>query len=133
MSVLFTSKEQAVLNQLLNAETSLTASEIVARSESLNSNTVQSVVRSLLKRGYIEVAQIVYSGKVLCRSYRPTEKAKEVAFEEFSTQFRSLRKNMPAPAIFAGLIDSEENQQAVIEELEAMIAQRRELLTREGK
>ena len=133
MSVLFTSKEQAVLNQLLNAETSLTASEIVARSESLNSNTVQSVVRSLLKRGYIEVAQIVYSGKVLCRSYRPTEKAKNAAFEDLSARFRFLRKNMPAPKIFAGLIDSEEDQQAVIEELETMLAQKRELLTREGK
>lgn len=133
MSVLFTSKEQAVMNQLLSAETSLTASEIVAQNKSLNSNTVQSVVRSLLKRGYIEVAQIVYSGKVLCRSYRPTEKAKNAAFEDLSARFRSLRKNMPAPVIFAGLIDSEEDQQAVIEELEAMIAQRRELLTREGK
>lgn len=121
------------MNQLLTAETSLTASEIVARSESLNSNTVQSVVRSLLKRGYIEVAQIVYSGKVLCRSYRPTEKAKNAAFEDLSARFRSLRKNMPAPKIFAGLIDSEEDQQAVIEELEAMLAQKRELLTREGK
>ena len=49
MPISFTNKEQAVLNQLLTAETSLTASEIVARSESLNSNTVQSVVRSLLK------------------------------------------------------------------------------------
>ena len=29
--------------------------------------------------------------------------------------------------------DSEEDQQAVIEELEAMLAQKRELLTREGK
>lgn len=133
MSVLFTSKKQAVMNQLLSAETSLTASEIVAQNKSLNSNTVQSVVRSLLKRGYIEVAQIVYSGKVLCRSYRPTEKAKNAAFEDLSARFRSLRKNMPAPVIFAGLIDSEEDQQAVIEELEAMIAQRRELLTREGK
>ena len=128
MPISFTNKEQAVLNQLLTAETSLTASEIVARSESLNSNTVQSVVRSLLKRGYIEVAQIVYSGKVLCRSYRPTEKAKNAAFEDLF-----LRKNMPAPKIFAGLIDSEEDQQAVIEELEAMLAQKRELLTREGK
>lgn len=133
MSVSFTSKEQAVMNQLLSAETSLTASEIVAQNKSLNSNTVQSVVRSLLKRGYIEVAQIVYSGKVLCRSYRPTEKAKNAAFEDLSARFRSLRKNMPAPVIFAGLIDSEEDQQAVIEELESMIAQRRELLTREGK
>lgn len=121
------------MNQLLTAETSLTASEIVARSESLNNNTVQSVVRSLLKRGYIEVAQIVYSGKVLCRSYRPTEKAKNAAFEDLSARFRFLRKNMPAPKIFAGLIDSEEDQQAVIEELEAMLAQKRELLTREGK
>ena len=133
MSVSFTSKEQAVMNQLLSAETSLTASEIVPQNKTLNSNTVQSVVRSLLKRGYIEVAQIVYSGKVLCRSYRPTEKAKNAAFEDLSARFRSLRKNMPAPVIFAGLIDSEEDQQAVIEELEAMIAQRRELLTREGK
>lgn len=133
MPISFTNKEQAVLNQLLTAETSLTASEIVARSESLNSNTVQSVVRSLLKRGYIEVAQIVYSGKVLCRSYRPTEKAKNAAFEDLSARFRFLRKNMPAPKIFAGLIDSEEDQQAVIEELEAMLAQKRKLLTREGK
>ena len=133
MPISFTNKEQAVLNQLLTAETSLTASEIVARSESLNSNTVQSVVRSLLKRGYIEVAQIVYSGKVLCRSYRPMEKAKNAAFEDLSARFRSLRKNMPAPKIFAGLIDSEEDQQVVIEELEAMLAQKRELLTREGK
>ena len=47
--------------------------------------------------------------------------------------FASCAKNMPAPKIFAGLIDSEEDQQAVIEELEVMLAQKRELLTREGK
>ena len=69
----------------------------------------------------------------MCRSYRPTEKAKNAAFEDLSARFRFLRKNMPAPKIFAGLIDSEEDQQAVIEELEAMLAQKRELLTREGK
>ena len=57
MPASFTNKEQDVLNLLLNAETSLTASEMAARSAALNGNTAQSVVWSLLKRGYIEAAQ----------------------------------------------------------------------------
>ena len=54
MPASFTNKEQDVLNLLLNAET---ASEMAARSAALNGNTAQSVVWSLLKRGYIEAAQ----------------------------------------------------------------------------
>ena len=57
MPASFTNKEQDVLNLLLNAETSLTASEMAARIAAFNGNTAQSVVRSLLKRGYIEAAQ----------------------------------------------------------------------------
>ena len=131
MSDSFTNKEQDVLNLLLNAETSLTTSEMVSHSAALNGNTAQSVVRSLLKRGYIEVAQIVYSGKVLCRSYRPTAKAKEAALEDFASRFHSLRKNMPVPKIFAGLVDGEEDERAVLEELEVLLAQKRALLNKE--
>lgn len=133
MSALLTNKEKDVLNLLLNAEKSLTASEIVAHESGFNNNTVQSVLRTLLKNNFIEVAEIVYSGKVLCRSYQPTSKAKDVALQEFALRFHCLRKNMPMPKIFAGLIDIEEEKQAIIDDLEAMIAEKRALLAKEDE
>lgn len=131
MAASLTNKERKVLNLLMNAEKSMTASEIVANDSGLNNNTTQSVLRALLRRDFIEVAEIVYSGKVLCRSYKPTAKAKAAAFQEFASRFHSLRKDMPVPKIFADLIDSEEDKQAIIEELEAMIAEKRASLGKE--
>lgn len=50
---------------------SLTASSIAEKGGGLSINTVQAVMRSLMKKGYVEVADIVYSGTVLTRSYKP--------------------------------------------------------------
>lgn len=133
MSDTLTNKGEAILNLLLSSEQSLTASQMVERDPSINNNTAQSVLRSLLKGGYIEVAEIVYSGKVLCRSYRPTAKASSAAFQELASRFHSLRKNIPAPSIFAGLIDNEEDKLEIIEELEAMIAEKKALLAEEDE
>lgn len=133
MPITLTNKEQDVLNLLLDTKKSLTASEIVAHDKNLNNNTVQSVLRSLLKKGQIEVAEIVYSGKALCRSYQPTAEAREAVMEEFALHFRSLRKSVPMPQIFAGLIGNENDKQAVIDELEAFLAEKRLSLPEEGK
>ena len=121
-----TNKQQTILNVILDSEASLTASEITAQNPELNINTVQGVLRSLLKTGYIEVADIVYSGTVLCRSYRPTKKAVDWTFQKLLSLYRCLRKHLSFSQIFKILIDAidaEEDQNALIAGLEAVLAE----------
>jgi DNA-binding transcriptional regulator YhcF (GntR family) len=54
---------------LWRSENALTASSI-AEEGGVSINTVQAALRNLVKKEYIEVAQIVYSGTVLSRSYQ---------------------------------------------------------------
>ncbi|MEA5066539.1 MAG: hypothetical protein VB065_10855 [Eubacteriales bacterium] len=130
MQTRLTSKEQEILELLMDSDRALTAAEMVVREAALNINTVQSVLRSLLKKGFIEVADIVYSGKVLCRNYKPAAQAINAMFDAFVSQFHSLRRNVPAPQIFAGLLDGEAADLAVLDELEALIARRKAALAK---
>lgn len=130
MQIQLTKKAAHVLGILLEAERPMIASEIVASDASLNINTVQNVIRSLLKVGYIEIADIVYSGNVLCRSYRVTAVARQSCVQEFVSQFQNLRKTIPAPVIFSALMEEETNNENLIKELEAMIAKKKEELAK---
>ena len=60
-----------IMDILWEGGKTMTASQILAKDESLNINTVQASLRCLIKKGYIEMADIVYSGTVLTRSYLP--------------------------------------------------------------
>lgn len=132
MNLDMTNKERLVMNLLMNSNRSLTASEITAIDESLNINTVQSVLRSLLKMGLIEVADIVYSGKVLCRSYRPSNAGKDYSVTEFAEQFNNLRQNVSIPYIFSALVEENINDSEVIKELEMIIQEQKRKLGQEG-
>lgn len=66
-----TKKQEEVMNVLWESETPMIASEIVKKRDDFNINTVQATLRTLVKKKYIEIAEIVYSGTVLTRSYRP--------------------------------------------------------------
>lgn len=60
-----TSREVDIMNILWASEKPLIASEIADSRPDLTVNTVQAVLRKLLKYQLIEVADIVYSGTVL--------------------------------------------------------------------
>ncbi len=62
-----THRDMDILNVLWEGKGSLTASQIVEAGPSLTINTVQAVLRKLLKKKLIEIDKIVYSGTVLCR------------------------------------------------------------------
>ena len=64
-----TSREIDILNILWENEKPLIASEIADARSDLTINTVQAVLRKLLKYQLVEVADIVYSGTVLFISY----------------------------------------------------------------
>ncbi len=95
--------------------------------DSLNINTVQAVIRKLLDKKYIEVADIVYSGTVLTRSYRPTLSKKEMTVQRFIGQFQENDK-VSIPNLVTTLLKHEKNEQEVIEELEAMLEERKKML-----
>ena len=56
-----TKRQEDVMNILWDAKEPIIASEIVKTGTDLNINTVQAALRSLIKKNYIEVAEIVYS------------------------------------------------------------------------
>ncbi|GAB6110127.1 BlaI/MecI/CopY family transcriptional regulator [Fusibacter bizertensis] len=82
-------KEKEIMMVLWQVGEPLTASSIAENGEALNINTVQALTRNLLKKNFIEVADIVYSGTVLSRRYRPLLSAEEYASENLEI----VRKN----------------------------------------
>ena len=108
----FTKKQLDVMKVLWESATPMIASDIVRKDDALNINTVQACLRSLIANHSIKVADIVYSGTVLTRSYAP------VGYGQKS-------------ALIASLIDTETDLDE-LEHLEEMIAQRKHILINGG-
>ncbi|MBU5255778.1 BlaI/MecI/CopY family transcriptional regulator [Tissierella praeacuta] len=123
-----TNRELDILNILWTAEKPLLASDIPRIDNSISINTAQAVLRKLLKKNLIEVADIVYSGTVLSRSYQPTISSNDFSLQQFVKQFQNLNKSISIPSIVATLLEHEKNEKIVIEELEKMLKERKKLL-----
>ena len=118
-----TKRQEDVMNILWDAKEPIIASEIVKTGTDLNINTVQAALRSLIKKNYIEVAEIVYSGTVLTRSYRAIVKREEVPNETAN----EIRKALRDEDVFARYID-EFDDSVLLAKLETIIeAKRKEL------
>lgn len=104
------SKQQLeVMKILWNSDNPLIASEIVKMNSQLNINTVQACLRVLIKARMIEVADIVYSGTVLSRSYRPL-----ISKDKY---FNNVYNDIIGDSFDAPLIASFINQKASLKEL----------------
>lgn len=108
-----TNRDLDILTVLWNSPKSMTASEIAAADQSLKINTVQAVLRKLLKNNLIEVADIVYSGTVLSRSYTPTISQKDFALSKLTSEYQQLGKNLSKASLVASLLDTESDQKKV--------------------
>ena len=118
-----TKRQEDVMNILWDAKEPIIASEIVKTGTNLNINTVQAALRSLIKKNYIEVAEIVYSGTVLTRSYQAIVKREEVPNETAN----EIRKALREEDVFARYID-EFDDSVLLAKLETIIeAKRKEL------
>ena len=84
-----TPKEEDILEVLWDSDTPLLASDIPKINPSLSISTVQLALRNLLSKNIIEVANIVYSGTVLTRSYIPIISAEQYAAD----QLQAIRIN----------------------------------------
>ena len=99
-----------IMKTLWDKKEPMIASDFVQLDPSLNLNSVQSALRSLLKKNYIEVSDIVYSGKVLTRRYIPV-----VSSEDYASEY----------------VESE-NDIKVIERLQEKLEERKKILERKS-
>lgn len=120
-----TKKQLEVMKILWNNSSPMIASEIEETNPSLNINTIQACLRALLKSEYIKIADIVYSGTVLTRSYTPCVSKEEY----FSESFKDIVGSSPF-SLFASLIESETDAEE-LEQLEQLIAKKKEELKKE--
>lgn len=103
------------------------ASDFVQLDPSLNLNSVQSALRSLLKKNYIEVSDIVYSGKVLTRRYIPVVSSEDYASENIN----GVLKDLLSSNILLQYVESE-NDIKVIERLQEKLEERKKILERKS-
>lgn len=118
-----TEREKDVMSVLWHAGQALTASTIAEKGDGLSINTVQAVLRSLMGKKYIEVADIVYSGTVLTRSYKPIISAEEYAANQLQAmQLNTL--NFSTLNFIEHLLKNDELD--ILNELEGIIKSKKE-------
>ncbi|MGF0031378.1 BlaI/MecI/CopY family transcriptional regulator [Bariatricus sp. SGI.154] len=124
----FTKKQLEIMKILWNSDKPLIASDIVKQNETLNINTVQACLRSLVANKSIEVTDIVYSGTVLTRRYAPL-----ISKEEYlDNTYKDILGKGQTFSLIASLIDSETSL-SELEELEKIIAQKKQDIERGGE
>lgn len=129
----FTGRDLDILQILWDAPDSLTALEIVKQHPDLTMNTVQAVLRKLLKRGLIKVNRIVYSGTVLSRSFSPVISSEDFIILQMKENVKTI-ENISKTSLVAALFEGEsDNRKALkeIEELENMLSDYKKSLKEE--
>lgn len=116
-------KEREVMLVFWYFKEPLTASDAAEKGNGLNFNTVQVAVRNLLKKGYIEVADIVYSGTVLTRCYKPTITAEQYAADQLQN-IKLNTLNFSTLNLIDYLLKDDEASD-ILDELENLIKQKR--------
>ena len=119
-------REMEVMTLLWKSDTPYLASEI-ARISSTSINTVNVVLKNLLNAGMIEIADIVHSGTVLSRRYRPNVDPEVYTPELFIKQFKDISPKLPTTQIVSRLLE-EDVDRKTIDELEELVHQHREKL-----
>jgi predicted transcriptional regulator len=117
-------RELDVLNILWNHENPMTAVDIVNEMSGLTQSTVTAVLRKLLKAGLVSVEGTTYSGKVLSRTYRPTEKSREVIMNDFTEDYSSFKNVISESTLCAAILKSNKDKtkaKAEIKQLKAML------------
>lgn len=131
-----TQREIDILNILWNSNESLTASQIVNSRPDLTTNTVQAVLRKLLKNSFIKIDKIVYSGTVLSRSYCPAISQEAFMANQFRIQMQNINEKMGISDFVAAFLDEETDTSITkteIKELEQMLADYKQKIKEKDK
>ena len=113
-------RELDVLNILWKSEEPMTSTDIVNEMRGLTQSTVIAVLRKLLKDELVEVCGVTHSGKVLSRTYRPTEASREVILNNFATDYANFRNVVSKSDICAAILHVDQSPEKMKSELEKL-------------
>ena len=118
-----TSREEDIMNILWRSSKPLLAKEIAEQDATLTINTVQAVLRKMLKNNWIKVEDIVYSNTVLARTYVPVITAEEYSLAKLEYEYQRLGSFVKKASLVRQLLKKEDKktQKEEIHELESML------------
>ena len=132
-----TKREMEIMTILWESEEPIVASEIARRGDNLTVNTVQSLLKKLMKLGYIKVADIVYSGTVLSRCYTPVISADDYEMNNMMNAYSKISDKPKGMSRFvsAFLDDDEDPEQLLseINELQTLLKEKKAELKGKGQ
>lgn len=118
--------DNSIMCVLWKSDKPLLVSEMVQLDDSLTIPTVQRRLKQLLKKEYVEVADIVQSGKVLARRYRPLKTSDDFLEDEFSELLPTIEnKTHFSLGIISALLNHSDNSEATLCELEEFIKEQK--------
>lgn len=124
-SVKLTNRELEIMNIFWESDSPLVASEIARRGNRLTINTVQAVLKKLVASNFIQIEGIVYSGTVLCRSYRPTLTSDEYEVNRMLDSFHRISSRATGLSLFVDTVLKDEEDpvqlQSEIREMEKVL------------
>lgn len=116
-----TKRELEIMNILWNSEKPLIASDIAKNGDNLTINTVQALLKKLLKSGYIQIADIVYSGTVLCRSYRPSITSDDYELGNILNSYQKIADRPKGISRFvSALLEDEKEPEQLLREIDEL-------------
>ena len=117
-------RELDVLNILWKKDEPLTSTDIVNEQRELTQSTVIAVLRKLLKDDLVEVAGVTHSGKVLSRTYRPTETSKAVIMSNFTGDYANFKNVVSKSDMCAAILGVEQTP----EQMKSEVSKLKEIL-----
>lgn len=114
---MLTSREIDVLNILWGTEEPMTSTDIVNKKGSLTQSTVIAVIRKLLKDKLVKVVGVTHSGKVLSRTFRPTEISKERLIQQFITNYEQFVNIIPTSEMCGVILQLDQEPEQLQKEL----------------
>lgn len=122
-SIKLTKRELEIMNILWESDAPLIASDITKKGNNLTINTVQALLKKLLKLEYIKVADIVYSGTVLSRSYVPAISSDEYEMGNIMNSYSNISDKAKGVSRFvAAFLEDNEDPEQLLEEINELQA-----------
>ena len=118
-------RELDVLNILWSSDREMTSTDIVNEMRGLTQSTVIAVLRKLTKDGFVEVAGVTHSGKVLSRTYRPTEESRKYIEQHFTEDYECFKNVISKSDMCAAILrvdDNPEKTKTEIAKLKGILA-----------
>lgn len=113
-------RELDVLNILWKSDNEMMATDIVNAGEGLTQSTVTAVLRKLLKEELVEVVGITHSGRVLSRTYRPTEASRQVILDNFTYTYSCFSNIISESTLCAAILTTDKTPEQAKSEIKKL-------------